>query len=360
MAEAGLDSLLKSKRQELLDRWSATTRRDNTADAVSHTQLLDQIPVFVDELISALNPEAIPLPSIGETAIEHGGQRLSLGFNVAEVVREYGHLHRCIIEIAAEGSVVISVREHTVIAKWLNAGIANAVSQYVTVRDGELHRQTSEHLGFIAHEIRNPLSSASMAFRLLQGNLLASGGRVVQALERNLRRTLEVIDNALGHASLRMGLAPRIERLELRPFFEELESETGAEAQAKNIELRVTLLRDIAIDADPRLLRSAVSNLIHNAIKFSAPKTTVELRVKPIEGRVLIEVEDGCGGLPPGRAEDLFLPLVQRGADQSGFGLGLAIALQAAQAHNGTVTVHDLPGKGCVFTIDLPAKIEKT
>jgi len=66
-------------------------------------------------------------------------------------------------------------------------------------------------------------------------------------------------------------------------------------------------------------------------------------------------VTDGCGGLPPGKAEELFDPLVQRSADRSGFGLGLGIALQAAEAHNGTIRVRDLPGQGCEFTIDVPS-----
>lgn len=354
----GLDSLLKSRRQELLDRWSETTRRENTADAVSHAELLDRIPVFVDELIAALNPEAVPLPAFGDSALEHGGQRLSLGFNVAEVIREYGHLHRAIIDVAQDAGYAIDAREHVVLARWLNGGIVNAVSQYVTVRDAELHRQGSEHLGFIAHEIRNPLASASMAFHLLRAGALASGGRVVDALERNLKRTLDVIDNALDHASLRMGLTPRIERVKVRALLEELETETQPEAQAKNIAVSLDLVEELAIDVDPRLLRSAISNLLRNAIKFTAPGAAIEIRVKQLGGRTLIEVEDGCGGLPPGRAEDLFLPLVQRGPDHSGYGLGLAITLQAAQAHNGNVTVHDLPGKGCVFIIELPAKAE--
>jgi signal transduction histidine kinase len=66
-------------------------------------------------------------------------------------------------------------------------------------------------------------------------------------------------------------------------------------------------------------------------------------------------VEDGCGGLPPGKVGELFAPLVQRGDNRSGFGLGLGIALQAAEAHNGTIKVRDIPGKGCAFILDLPS-----
>jgi signal transduction histidine kinase len=66
-------------------------------------------------------------------------------------------------------------------------------------------------------------------------------------------------------------------------------------------------------------------------------------------------VEDACGGLPAGAGAELFEPFVQRGADRSGLGLGLAIARQAIEAHGGTVELRNRPGHGCVFTVRLPA-----
>jgi signal transduction histidine kinase len=352
--EEGLFDLLKTRRQELIDRWIAATKRDNTADHIPRHALVDQVPLLLDELIAALHPEAVPLPTLGVNALEHGAQRFDLGFNVAEVIREYGTLHRCIVEIASDHDTPITLAEQRVVARWLNAGIVNAVSQYVNIRDTELHRQASEHLGFLAHEIRNPLSAARMAFELLVRTTLAGRGRAVDLLDRNLRRSADVIDNALSHASLRMGIVPHLERLPLRQFLEDLIFDNGAQAEAKTIDVQLTSPADLVIEADARLLRSAVANLIQNGLKFSGSSSKLLVRAHRDGERVLIEVEDACGGLPPGRAEDLFRPLVQRGSDKSGFGFGLAIALQSAEAHGGTLKVHDLPGHGCVFTIDLP------
>ena len=76
-------------------------------------------------------------------------------------------------------------------------------------------------------------------------------------------------------------------------------------------------------------------------------------------GRVLIEVEDECGGLPPGRAEDLFRPFEQRSADRSGLGLGLAIARESVEVNGGEIRARNLPGRGCIFTIDLPRLARK-
>lgn len=357
---ASLFDLIKERRQELIDRWMRETRLENTADFIATTELLDHIPRFVDELIMALHPEALPLPALGESSLEHGAQRLSLGFNVGEVVREYGTLTRCILEIAEEAGISIKIREQQVMSRLFTSGIANALSQYVSERDADVHRSASEHLGFIAHEIRNPLSSARMAFEMLRRGDLKKGGRGVDLLDRNLRRISDVIDNALSHASLKLGVVPHIEQVRLRKFLDEIGFDGSAQIEEKDLTVLVEVADDLTIEADARLLRSAVSNLFHNAIKFTRPNTEVTLRATVAPGVVQIEVEDGCGGLPPGRAQDLFTPLVQRGADHSGFGLGLSIALQAVEAHNGTIRVRDLPGQGCVFTIDLPARTTPT
>jgi len=174
-------------------------------------------------------------------------------------------------------------------------------------------------------------------------------------VERGLRRMGEMIDGALSHASLRLGVIPRLAPLALRNFLQEIANDAAIEAQAKGIEIVVLAPEELIVDADPRLLRSAISNLLYNGVKFSHERSKVVVSAARSDGRLTIEVMDGCGGLPPGRVEELFDPLVQRSADRTGFGLGLGIVLQAAEAHNGTVKVRDLPGKGCVFVVDLPS-----
>ena len=93
---------------------------------------------------------------------------------------------------------------------------------------------------------------------------------------------------------------------------------------------------------------------MQNALKFTRPGGQVTLKTYAEAHRVFIDVEDECGGLPPGTAERLFLPFEQGGADRSGLGLGLAISRRAVEANGGQLHVRDLPGTGCVFTIELP------
>ena len=348
-----LYSVLTARRAELIASWSERLRSNVVSAALPRAELVDHIPAFVDEITRALYPDAVPLPPMSSHAEEHGEQRLRLGFDVAEVVREYGALHECILELAAGAGLVVSVRDQEVVVKFLNAGIADAVSQYVRHRDLETQRQTSEHLGFIAHELRNPLGAAQLAFRRLRGELKES--RTVEILERNLRQTAEMIDRVLSHTSLKMGLEAQLTPIALDTFLREIEVDAAIEAHGRKIAIVVSVPAGVTIDADPRLLRSAVSNLLQNALKFSHEGSTVRVTAARADGRITIEVADACGGLPPGKAAELFNPLVQRSENRSGFGFGLAIALQAAEAHNGTIRVRDMPGLGCAFIIDLPS-----
>jgi signal transduction histidine kinase len=347
-----LYDVLTERRADLIARWSDRLRGGVVVAPLLRTELLDHIPAFIDEIIRALYPDAVPLPPSSAHAEEHGQQRLRLGFDVAEVVREYGALHECILQLAEEAGLVISLRDQAVVVRLLNAGIADAVFQYVKHRDLEGQRQASEHLGFIAHELRNPLGAAQLAFRLLSAELTES--RTVERLDRNLRQMAEMIDSVLSHASLKMGIEPRPASIALEHFLREIEGDAEPGARVRKIEMAVSAPTNLTIQADPRLLRSAVSNLLQNALKFSHEGSKVRLTAARADGRVTIEVADGCGGLPAGKAEELFTPLVQRSENRSGFGLGLAIALQAAEAHNGTIKVRDVPGVGCAFIIDLP------
>jgi signal transduction histidine kinase len=153
---------------------------------------------------------------------------------------------------------------------------------------------------------------------------------------------------------LQAGLPTVMERVSVAALVEEIE--VGAAMQAEGYGLHLTVSSvdsDVTIDADWQLLTSAVSNLLQNAFKFTRRHGTISLTTRVTNDRVLIEVADECGGLPPGKAEELFRPFMG-GSDKSGLGLGLSIALRAARANSGDLHVRDVPGKGCVFTLDLP------
>jgi signal transduction histidine kinase len=348
---AGLAEALQSVRGELIAGWAARVKRELTAAPVPTVELMDHMPAFVDELIERAARPWQPQPS--QPAEQHGVQRLRLGFNVGEVVREYGLLHESIIEATNRIRYRLEPSDQVLIASFLNQGVADAVSQYVGQRDSEVERQTSEHMGFIAHEVRNGLSAALLGYQAVRRSH-AEASPHLERLGRSLRNVAVLVDNALTQSWLRMGVVPKTQAVPLRLFLEELVQDLAADTRDRTLQMDITVAGDLVIAADPRLLRSAVTNLVTNALKFSPPGSTVTVRASAPEDRLFLEVEDRCGGLPSGKAEELFSPLVQKHEDRSGFGLGLAIVLQAAEAHGGTVKVRDVPGVGCVFSLDLP------
>jgi hypothetical protein len=146
-----------------------------------------------------------------------------------------------------------------------------------------------------------------------------------------------------------------MERTPVRELIEESAAAATMEASARGLRLHIDA-GDVGIDVrvDRPLLAAALANLLQNAFKFTAPQSQVLLAVRATAERVVIEVEDECGGLPPGKAAELFRPFEQRGADRSGLGLGLSITRKSVEANGGKLGVRDMPGKGCVFSIDLP------
>jgi signal transduction histidine kinase len=141
----------------------------------------------------------------------------------------------------------------------------------------------------------------------------------------------------------------------LGEFMEEIEVNAVMQAEGRGLHFSMTSAEaDVAIDADRQLLTSAVSNLLQNAFKFTKPGGSVALTTRATQDRVAIEVRDECGGLPPGKVDELFRPFTRGNSERTGLGLGLSIALSATRANSGELYVSDVPGTGCVFTIELP------
>jgi signal transduction histidine kinase len=145
------------------------------------------------------------------------------------------------------------------------------------------------------------------------------------------------------------------ERVSVAALIEEAEADGSMEAVARNLALSVSKVDASAeVQVDRQILAGAIANLMQNAFKFTRPNGHISLKTSVTAHRVLIDIEDECGGLPPGKAEELFDAFHQRGDDRSGLGLGLFISRKGVEANDGLLRVRDVPGHGCVFTIDLP------
>jgi signal transduction histidine kinase len=148
-------------------------------------------------------------------------------------------------------------------------------------------------------------------------------------------------------------LVPRT--FSLAHFIAEAQAAAELDAAARGCTLEVTPVHPLLwVKANRGLILAALTNLLNNAFKFTHAHTNVVLSAYAEAERIVIDVTDRCGGLPPGSADAMFTPFLQQSEDRSGLGLGLTIARQSVEANNGTLTVRNIPGLGCVFTITLP------
>ena len=214
--------------------------------------------------------------------------------------------------------------------------------------------RASERLGFFAHELRNLMNTALMAFEVLKTGNVGIAGSTGTVLHRSLTASLALISRSLAEVRLTQGIQNR-EQFLVSGFIEEIASAATLDANARGVTLTLMPVEDdVAIEADRPILAAVVGNLLQNAFKFTRPRTTVTLRVGASAERVLIEIQDECGGLPSGSVNELFRPFEQRSADRTGVGLGLAFSRWGAEANDGRIYARNLPDRGCVFTVDLP------
>jgi signal transduction histidine kinase len=321
------------------------------------------VPLFLTQLAETLRLEetSVPYPAgaIGASAARHGAELLRSGFTVSQVVHDYGDICQTITALAVEKRAPISVEEFRTLNRCLDTAIAEAVTEYARLTGETRFDEELERLGYAAHELRDCLNTAILAFHTLKRGAVAINGSTGAILGQSLMNLRELVDRTLADVRIE-ACTQRSVRVPVVTFIDEIAASGLLHSEYRQIQFRVDPVDpNLAIDADPQLLASAVMNLLHNAFKNTRSGGHVVLRAHAEHGRVLIETEDECGGIPPGKG-DLFQKLGnRRGADRSGLGLGLSIARKAVRAHGGDIRIRNMPGKGCVFTIDVPLASEE-
>lgn len=218
---------------------------------------------------------------------------------------------------------------------------------------GDWHDPGSERFAFLVHELRNLLNTATLAFDVLKTGNVGVSGVTSAVLHRSLLRASELVSRSLAEVRLDQGLHNR-EPFLVGKFIDELAPVATLVASAQDVRLIVLPVDDtLTVEADRQVLAAVVMNFVQNAVKFTRPDSTVTLRVDTTDDRIRVHVQDECGGLPPGDTDELFRSFQQRN-NRSGLGLGLSFSRRAAEANGGTVYARNLPGSGCVFTVDLP------
>jgi signal transduction histidine kinase len=354
-----LDTFIDANREAIIARARARVAA-RTYPKPSEVELTNGIPVFLDQLCTALrlakSTDVIDHEQLSASAGRHGKDLLRLGLTVAQVVRDYGDVCQVITQLALEQDTRIDANEFQTLNLCLDDAVANAVTAYTQYRERATADEGTERLGILAHEMRNLLNTASLSFEIIKSGQVAVSGSTSTVLDRSLLGLRSLLDRSLADVRLDAGIQ-YLERISVAEFIEEVEVGALIQAQAHGVKLEVSRIEPtVTIEGDRQILEAAVSNLLQNAFKFTRKGGNVSLNTRATRERVLFEIEDECGGLPAGNPEDLFRAFEQRSTDRTGVGLGLAICRKAAKANAGLVNARDVPGKGCIFTLDLPRK----
>jgi signal transduction histidine kinase len=373
-----LHEFLTTNKADLIERCRLKVAK-RLAPKVAGQELAHGIPRFLDQLIKTLEVEQTSEPmrsrrvsgpagggavvsEIAATAALHGRELSEQGFSVDQVVHDYGDLCQAIADLAFERGVPIQVDEFRTLNRCLDNGIADAVTEYAFQRHSLVEsnnvRALNERLGFLAHELRNLLHTATLAVMAIKAGNVGATGATGAVLDRSLIGMRNLIDRSLADVRITAGMPPRARLISLAEFVADVKISASLEAHARQCEFTVgDVDADLALDVDREMLLSAVGNLLQNAFKFTQRHTEVSLNAYAAADRIRIDVEDHCGGLPQGAAADMFLPFKQGGKDRSGLGLGLAICRRSVEANSGVLSVRDVAGSGCVFTIELPRHV---
>ena len=322
------------------------------------------VPMFLDQLVAALRDPTLKNLDISRSAIQHGHDLLLQGYTVSQVVHNYGDVCQAITELALEMAAPISTDDFRMLNRCLDDAIAGAVTEYGRQRNQSTLNveatRGSERLGYFAHELGNLINTGILAFEILKTGDVGVAGSTGAVLHRSLIGMRALVSRSLAEVRLTEGVQKR-ERLLVSELIEDLTPSAIIEASARGITLTVEAIEPgVTIMADKQVMTSVVVNLLQNAFKFTARNSHVVLRVGAAADRVLIEVQDECGGLPAGNVSDLFGAFEQRGDDRTGVGLGLSFCRWAVEANAGQIYARSLPGVGCIFTVDLPRYVAPT
>jgi signal transduction histidine kinase len=352
-----LRDFIATNREEILAR-ARLRVAERKEPPMSGEEMTHGLPLFLDQLHMALHRasrhEGSDHSDLKVSAAQHGDHLFQQGLTVGQVINGYGDLCQVITGIAMDQRAPIDADEFQTLNLCLDDATANAVTAFARRRESAISSEGTERLGVLAHEMRNLLNTAILTFGSIQKGTVSASGNTGLVHARSLLQLNILIDRSLADVRLDASVQ-NVARLVVREVFEEVGIGASMIARTRGIHFDVTPVdAAVIVAADRQILIAAIANLVHNAFKFTATGRNVSLRAVTTTSRVLIEIEDECGGLPPGGAEELLRPFIQKGGNRTGLGLGLSICVKAVKAMQGELKIRDLPGQGCIFTIDLP------
>ena len=220
-----------------------------------------------------------------------------------------------------------------------------------------------EFMAMLAHELRNPLAPMSNALYIMRMQNIQDPvvQKSTEVLSRQVEHIVRMVDDLMDVARLERGkVGLRKRRVDLNRIVAAAVDTCLPAAQGRGHQLSVHYADTaLPIDADAVRIEQIVSNLVNNAIKFTARPGELRIETRAENGEALISVQDPGIGFDPEAAEKLFTPFLQVNPTlertAGGLGIGLTIVRRLAELHGGSVVASSPgPGKGARFVVRLP------
>ena len=306
------------------------------------------------------------LPVLAFGAVAYIGRRLS-----RSVVEPLGDITRVLDRLRAGEEEARAADTGPDEVRQIAAGLnllteenlrASEVEADVLVQLQTIDRVRTDLVSTVSHELRTPLASIKGYLELLQDELLDTmtpqQGAMMGAIRRNLDRLNELIANLLA-LSKAEETELSVQPVDLRGVATEVGADLRLTAASRDIAIRTLhSSAPVVVLGDRSQLTRAVQNLVTNAVKFSRPGGTVELRVTTSGGDAVLEVADEGIGIPaadlPGLGSRFYRASNAVQAEIAGTGLGLRIVQTILDRHGGSLSVDTLEGEGTTFTVLLP------
>lgn len=225
----------------------------------------------------------------------------------------------------------------------------------------EVDQLKSEFFANISHELRTPLTLIiSPVSEMLRNSGLSAESDALKVVDRNARRLLRMIDDLLDLAKLEAGgLRLKVKDLDVGGLAKRVAENARPAAKARRIDLRFsTSGSPPEMFGDAHRIEIILTNLIGNAMKFTPPGGTIDVRVIGNRAGASVEVADTGPGIPKEQQDKIFDRFHQADGSErrqaGGVGIGLSLVRELAHLHGGWVTVESEPGKGSTFTLFLP------
>jgi signal transduction histidine kinase len=220
----------------------------------------------------------------------------------------------------------------------------------------------------ISHELRSPLTRLGVALELARRRAGLEAGTALDRIGREAESINEMIGQLLTLSRVESGTdGLRNVKLDLCTLVKEVADDAEFEARSRDRSVRVVVCEACPMMGAIELLRSAIENVVRNAVYYTREKTEVEiaLRCEVVEDDryAVISVRDKGAGVPEEAIDEIFRPFYRvedaRDRQTGGTGLGLAIAARAVRLHGGTIKAANASGGGLVVEMRLPIKISQ-